>query len=55
MGRSKARGNKIQPADFSEEMKYLLEQYGDHVASVTVSIVEVVADKTAVKKYRIHQ
>lgn len=49
MGRNKARGNKIQPADFSEEMKYLLEQYGDHVASVTVSIVEVVADNAREK------
>lgn len=48
---ARTRGKLIKPADFSKEMNNLLDLLGDEVASVTVDVVEVVADD-ARKKLR---
>lgn len=40
------RGVLIKPENFSDEMNYLLDQYGDSVFSITMNITKRISDET---------
>ena len=43
------RGVLIKPENFSDEMNFLLDQYGDSVFSITMSITKKISDEAAAK------
>lgn len=49
MAYRKQRGMLIKPENFSDEMNYLLDQYGDSVFSVTMNITKKISDDAAAK------